>query len=527
MAPEDLDSAEAWGFSEVNKINVLKLVKDINVSKSSGIDNVSSFIIKEAFTYLLKEVTFMFNLSIKTSVFPEPWKKALVVPIPKTGDLTNVKNFRPISLLPLPGKIMAKLIHQQLTSYLNDESLLTDSQYGFRKNCSTIHSVDQLTSYINTKFDEGTPVLSVFVDFRKAFDSVQHAVLLDKLAGLNIHSGVLNWVTSYLDSRLQRVYANGVYSDFLNVTQGVPQGSVLGPLFYIIYANDLVNITKKCQIALYADDTVFYTAHPNFVTAIQNMQTDINALSQWCKTNGIQANIEKTKMMIFGSPKKIEKLPPFDILYDGSPISSVLSYKYLGITLDRQLNFGMHVNRIVASVAGKLKQFQCMRSFLNVKASIMVYKSMMLPILEYGDIFLTAASAINRKRLQILQNKGLRCALGRGLETSNADLHEEANLLKLKYRREQHTLNFMYDMSQIPKQLNKRTARYLTRSSNKKLLKIKRPKTEKFKKSLMYSGRRKWNLLPEEIQNTQPKATFKLLTKNHVWRKATLASENS
>ena len=131
----------------------------------------------------------------------------------------------------------------------------------------------------------------------------------------------------------------------------------------------------------------------------------------------------------------------------------VSSYRYLGITLDKQLNYGLHVNRIVSSVSSKLKQFQQMRSFLTTNAAILVYKSMLLPILEYGDVFLSAASILNRKRLQVLQNRGLRCALGRGLETSNSDLHKGADLLKLRYRREQHLLNFMYDMSSSPKML--------------------------------------------------------------------------
>ena len=509
-----------WKFGRILDREVLRVVKDINVSKSSGLDNVSSFVIKEAFTYLIPEVTYMYNLSVDSSIFPNAWKKATVVPIPKSGDLTKVKNYRPISLLPLPGKILEKLIHHQLSMYLDGNSLLSDSQHGFRKNHPTINSVAQLSNFISTKMDNSIPVLSVFVDFRKAFDSVQHPMLLEKLSHLNLHHSVVDWVSSYLNRRQQRVFANNTYSNFATIEQGVPQGSVLGPLFYIIYANDLVNIAQNCGIALYADDTVLYTANPDFDVAIANMQSDVDAMSQWCKVNGIQVNIEKTKLLVFGGSKKLKELQSFSILYDGSPILPKLSYKYLGITLDRQLNFGLHVNGIVSSVTEKLKQFQRMRSFMTYEAALLVYKSMLLPVLEYGDIFLSAATAVNRTRLQTLQNRGLRCALGRGIETSNDELHSMADLLELKYRREQHLYNFMYNSSLDPKCLKKIQTAYCTRASKKKTLKIRHPVTERFKKSIAYNGPKKWNNLPADLQHIPAKQLFKLQISNYVWQKS-------
>ena len=185
-------------LQNVTETEVFKIISEINVSKSSGIEDVSSFVIKEAFKVLITQVTYMFNLSIKGACFPEAWKYATVIPIPKVGNSTLVQNYRPISPLPLPGKILEKLIHNQLSNYLEGDSLLNSNQHGFRKHHSTIHSVAQLTSFINKKMDSRLPTLVAYVDFRKAFDCVQHPILLGKLAKLGIGRPIVNWVSSYL-----------------------------------------------------------------------------------------------------------------------------------------------------------------------------------------------------------------------------------------------------------------------------------------------------------------------------------------
>ena len=501
---------DSLSLKEVGKMEVYRVVTEINTAKSSGLENINSHIIKEAFKILLSEVTFMYNLSIRSSSFPEIWKQALVVPIPKSGILTKVQNYRPISLLPLPGKIMEKLIHQQLSNHLESESLLAEEQHGFRKKHSTVHSIAQLTNYISKRIDRRVPTLATFIDFRKAFDCVQHSVLMGKLADLDVDKTVLEWVGNYLKNRKQRVYANSTYSSCQSIKQGVPQGSVLGPLFYIIYANDLTKIIKNCEIAMYADDTVLYISNNNYNVAVKGMQEDMDSLSAWCSANNIMANTDKTKILTFGSTKTLEKLPPIEIKLGGTPLQAVSSYKYLGITLDSQLNYNLHVSKIIGLVSGKLKQFRRMRSFLSTKAALMVYKGTILPLLEYGDIFLTGTSVVNRKRLQTLQNRGLRCALNKGMKVSSDELHLESNLLKLKYRREQHLLNYMYDYAQIKsnhKPVPKMTIK--TRSQGKTLLKIRRPYTERYKKSLSYKGPKKWNSLTADFHSNCAKVEYK------------------
>ena len=223
--------------------------------------------------------------------------------------------------------------------------------------------------------------------------------------------------------------------------------------------------------------------------------------------------------MIFGSNSCLEKITSEEVKlnFGQTTLQAVTSYTYLGMTLDNHLNYNSHVNRIISSVTSKLTQFRRMRKFLTVKAALMVYKGMLLPILEYGDVFLTGASAVNRKRLQILQNKGLRCALNRDIQTSTSDLHAEASLLRLKFRREQHISNFMYDVAQDSANQKLRPKLSIkTRSSNKVLLRTKRPRTEKFKKSLAYTGPKKWNSLLANFHNAPSKAKYKRMVSDWV-----------
>ena len=337
--------------------------------------------------------------------------------------------------------------------------------------------------------DKRLPTLAAFIDFRKAFDCVQHPVLLDKLAELGLHPEVLEWFKSYLTGRKQRVLANNSYSSWENVTQGVPQGSVLGPLFYIIYANDIAERVKYSNIALYVDDTVLYLANTNFDYTVKKLQADMDSLFTWCQENGIQMNVDKTNLMLFGNKKITDKLAKFEISGDDVPIKMVPSYRYLGMTLDSQLNYNKHVQKTINRVTLKLKKLRRMRSFLDTRAALLVYKNMILPMLEYGDIYLVGSSAENRRKMQTLQNKGLRCALSGDSDTSTDLLHDEAKLSKLTYRRNVHLLSHMYDQAEQGKNLKpKRKEGIITRSHGKQLLKLKKPSTEKFKKKPNLQG---------------------------------------
>ena len=230
---------------------------------------------------------------------------------------------------------------------------------------------------------------------------------------------------------------------YVKYRQGIPQGSILGPLLYLIYADDLKNIVKKCGYAFYADDTVLYSIDNNFAKAKRNMVRNLTAINEWCKVNGIYTNT-KTKYMIFGSKHTLAKVEDFNMRVGGPEIERVLSYTYLGITLDPSMTLKIHVNKVINRVTNRVKQLTS--TFLTNKAALLVYKNMILPVMEHGYIFLSAATKANKNKLQTLQNKALHIIHNVDKYHNSEILQKESNLMRLKHRREIHLHNFMFTL---------------------------------------------------------------------------------
>ena len=374
-----------------------------------------------------------------------------------------------------------------------------------------MHALLQLIDQINTNFDESTPTLVAYIDFQKAFDCVNHTRLVNKLKTFNLNSELMDWITNYFSGRTQMTVANNCTSTVMTITQGVPQGSILGPLFYILYANDLANFLTNTCSTYYADDTVLYTKEKNFCKATRLLRRDLKNLEKWCKLNDIFVNVKKTKYMIFGSKQALHNINEPQLKINGTTISRVKTYNYLGINLDEQLNYETHLSGVVRKVSHKVYQLRRMRRFINKRAALAVYKNMILPIHEYGNVLFVSASSENRKRLQTLQNRALKCALNLEPTTSTSETHKLAKLDKLNLRRSEHLLIHMFKLAQNVNMLKKRDHnRVSTRSSLKKIMTVKRPNTEKFRKSVTYKGKQLWNNLPERLHNISTVQLFKL-----------------
>ena len=252
---------------------VLACCKEIDTTKSSCITDVSSRVLKGAFILLVTKFTHLINCSFTTGIFPRNWKIANVVPLFKGGNRNFVGNYRPVSLLQLSSKIIERIVHNGISTYMENNQYLDDKQGGFRKKHSTIGTIANLTNDISNGINNRDITLTCFIDMAKAFDTVNHKILLSKLARLGIGNMLLKWIENYLSLRKQCT------SSFLDIKCGVLQGSILGPLFFIIYVNDLSKCLKHCQHLLYADDTVIYITG-EIVDKSRLMQTDLDSFKK-------------------------------------------------------------------------------------------------------------------------------------------------------------------------------------------------------------------------------------------------------
>ena len=281
-------SEQALHHIRADENNQPELAADILKTKSS--------ILKDALITLISEFKFILNLSFAQGNFPDKWKLAQITPLPKEGDPTVCNNYRPISLLPLPGKIAERIVHTRLITYFETNSFLNKNQGGFRKNNSTINSISEFTHEIFTAINDSNTSLATFIDFSKAFDTVNHFILIEKLKKYGIVNSNLAWLQNYLLNRKQCTTVNGTTSDLLNISCGVPQGSILGPILFSIYINDLSHVVTNTSMYLYADDTVLLSSDKNILSARTKMQLDLIEIATWCWRNKLSLNIKKKKM---------------------------------------------------------------------------------------------------------------------------------------------------------------------------------------------------------------------------------------
>ena len=293
---------------------LLKLCKEIDITKASAIENISTRVIKDAFCAIPHILSRLMNLSLDQGKFPEKWKRADIVPLFKGGDPCDVNNFRPIPLLPLPGKLLEKIVQTRLTSFFELYDILNKKQGGVRAGHSTINTIAEFTDDIFNNLNNSQCTIATFIDLKKAFDTINRSILLKKLFKLGIRGRTLNWLTSYLENRTQRTLANGKISLSQSINCGVPQGSVLGPTLFLVYINDIDSELTESSVHLFADDTVLYTCAESVERARLKLQTDLNILAKWCESNQLTINHNNTKNMLLGS-KKFTNTKKYQNLY--------------------------------------------------------------------------------------------------------------------------------------------------------------------------------------------------------------------
>ena len=264
--------------------------------KSFSFDGISTNLIKASISEIAVPLSEVINLSLQTGIVPEKMKIAKIIPLYKSGDNQSYCNYRPISILPSLSKILEKTVYKRLTDYLNKYDILNTSQYGFRHGHSTSMALLDFVERIHEELDRKEYTIGVFLDLTKAFDTVNHNILLDKLEHYGIRGTPLLWFKDYLTNRKQYVHFQGTNSDMFDITCGVPESTVLGPLLFLIYINDINAASCKLSFTLFADDTNIFNKNSNLQQLIRSTNEELSKLSLWFKANRLSLNITKTKL---------------------------------------------------------------------------------------------------------------------------------------------------------------------------------------------------------------------------------------
>lgn len=465
--------------------------------------------IKDCRNEISQPLTYIINLSLKSGIVPSIWKHAKVTPIHKSGDTKKPENYRPISVLPIFSKILERALHTQLSQYLENNELLTEFQFGYRRNRSTKLASTLLCDNIRNSIDKENMVGAVYIDLTKAFDTVGHGILLNKLYEYGIEGNEQEWITNYLFNREQVVCVEGTYSTKQPLLSGVPQGSIPGPLLFILFFNDFPECFTNSRIVMYADDTVIYVTDKNKAKIEQHLEEDLEKIAVYFEKNELIINLKKgkTEAMIFGTGKRLSTTDNhLDVSYRGQSISNVPQYKYLGNIVDQYLNFNSNFDHVYKKASGRLKLLKRLRHYLTTDSAYYIFTMTVQPILTYRSTVKLLYTNTQQKRLKSLMNRAERI-VGRKVPCIISAINKEACCL-VKKSLDKTLCSSFNDYFEINNHSRK------TRNSGY-LLKLPKVKLELGKQSFAYAGAKIFNDLPLGIRKVESYSQFTIEIRKH------------
>ena len=509
---------------------ISNIIVNLDSKKSSGPSIIPTKLLKIANPLLCRQISLIINTSFTNGIFPDSVKIANVVPIHKKGSTLDINNYRPISLLSVFSKVFEKCMYQRLNDFLEVNEIIYQNQFGFRKSRSTQHSLIQIVDAINKTIDKGFYGCGIFIDLSKAFDTVNHKILLDKLEHYGIRNESLNWFKSYLSNRKQFVTINQSQSDLLKINCGVPQGSVLGPLLFLIYINDLPLISNKLEFFLFADDTNIYYESSDLINLEKTINKELKKLYHWLCSNRLALNIDKTNFVLFHSiQKSITK--PVTLIINKKAISQANYVKYLGVLIDSNLSWKFHIHDLCKKISKTIGVLYKIRRLVNSHILTNLYYAMIYPFLIYGINVWGSASQHLLNPVLVLQKKFLR------MKTYNDQFNELHQLPHSDPLFSNEKILKIYDIHKLqlgkfvfeshnnigPNQFHNifnpvtNIHQHNTRYGSLDNFYVTYAHTSQYGlKNIKNSGTKLWYSLPNSIKNSPSSSTFVLRLKQHL-----------
>ena len=511
-------------FFEIPDITVFDVGKSISQMKnkcSFGHDNISAFFLKLSLPYIVEPLTFIYNLILRQGSFPNALKKAKVVPLPKSRDLSDPTNFRPISLLSILSKPVEKHVHRHLSVFLESNNLLYPLQSGFRNRHSCHSALSHMANSWLTSMNASKMIGALFLDFSKAFDLVNHDLLLEKLATYHLSPDSLLFFKSYLSDRTQYVFVNGKSSTEGAVRNGVHQGSILGPLLFSVYINDLPLSISQSSVScsLFADDTTLYVSSEKSTIITSSLQKALDDVCNWCKENSMVLNPSKTECMLIATRQKQQLNPPrLSLSVNSETVKQVKQHKLLGIIVDDQLSWQAHLDYVCKTISKNLFLMSKLIPFTDPPTRRLFYAAHIQSHIDYSSTVWDGCSENTLKRLNSLYRRAAKLILPKRSDSAEERM-KELDMLPLRKHLLYNKGVFMHKVT------HSSAPQYLTdlfspaaspyKKAERKLT-VPRPRIDMFKNSISYAGARLWNNFPNNITLAPSVPTFKARLLTHL-----------
>jgi len=453
-------------------------------------------------------------MSLKHGIFPSLLKIAVVTPIYKSGTKEELANYRPVSVLPVISKIFERVMCNRLVKYLESHDILYKHQYGFRKGFSTDLAIVTVVDDVLRALEDGKTVLGIYMDLAKAFDTINHKILLQKLHHYGIHGPSYNWFKSYLENRFQVVkYSQDIVTTAkLPIECGVPQGSIIGPILFILYLNDLYVASDVFKFVLFADDSNAFMSGKSLDDLIDQGNTELEKVKTWFEANKLSLNIKKTHYMVFSTRPLISNK---QLSINGVELERVTSTSFLGVKIDERLSWKCHIEYVNKKLNKCLGILRKVKRVLSTTCLIKLYNAFILPHINYCNIVWGSASLTTMNKLVITQKRAIKLALKVPITTATNSIYEQSKLKAIATIHRIQISIFMYKYNQnlLPSgycnKYSKIETRHCYNTRQKDLYCHALLCTNRYKTSLSYKGPKTWNALPECLRSIESLEMFK------------------